>query len=128
MGAGALLVTSLPSELTQIGFEAGVHFVGYREVEEIEPLVRKYLAEDSARQRIADAARAKVRREHTYDQRVKRLLEQVKACNTKLLAPARNWAEERVRLAYLDYFAGNGALKYAAMELRRIAQLNLKET
>lgn len=128
MGAGALLIASLPSELTQIGFEAGVHFIGYREVEEIKPLVRKYLGEDSARQHIADAARAKVLREHTYDQRVRRLLEQVEGCNRKLLAPARAWAEERVRLAYLDYFAGNGALKYAAMELRRIAQLNLKET
>ena len=128
MGAGALLITSLPTELTQIGFEEGVHFIGYHEVREIKPLVRKYLAEDSARQRIADAARAKVRREHTYNQRVKGLLGQVEGGNKKLLAPARTWSEERVRLAYLDYFAGNGALKAAAMELRRIAHLNLKET
>ena len=128
MGAGALLITSLPSELTLIGFKEGVHFVGYREVQEIKPLVRKYLADDSARRRIAETARANVLREHTYDLRVKRLLELVEGCNRKLLAPARAWAEERVRLAYLDYFAGNGALKYSAMELRRIAQLNLKET
>ena len=127
MGAGALLITSLPSELTQIGFEEGVHFIGYREVREIKPLVRKYLAEDLARQSIADAARAKVLREHTYDQRVKRLLEQVEG-GKKLLAPARAWSEERVRLAYLDYFAGNGALRNAAMELRLIARLNLRET
>lgn len=128
MGAGALLITSLPTELTQLGFEDGVHFVGYNEVQEIKPLVRKFLAEDSARQRIADGARAKVLREHTYDQRVKSVLEQVEGYNKKLLAPARTWAEERVRLAYLDYFAGNGALKYATMELRRIARLNWKET
>ncbi|SRR6266566_133328 len=128
MGAGALLITSLPSELTQIGFGEGVHFIGYHEVREIKPLVRKYLAEDSARQRIADAARAKVLREHTYDERVKGLLGQVEGGNKKLLAPARTWSEERVRLAYLDYFAGNGELKNAAMELRRIAHLNLKET
>ena len=128
MGAGALLITSLPSELTQIGFEEGVHFIGYREVQEIKPLVRKYLAEDSARKSIGDAARGKVLREHTYDQRVERLLDHVERCNKKLLAPARAWPEERVRLACLDYFAGNGAIKYAAKELRRIAQLNLKET
>lgn len=127
MGAGALLITSLPSELTPIGFEEGVHFVGYHEVQEIKPLVRKYLADDSARQRIAEAARAKVLREHTYDQRVDSLLEQVGACNKKLWAPARTWSEERVRLACLDYFAGNGAIECAAQELRRIARLKLKE-
>src|SRR5262249_3986986 len=107
MGAGALLITSLPSELTQIGFEEGVHFIGYRDVQEIKPLARRYLSEDSARQSIARAARAKVLREHTYDERVKRLLELVEVGNKKLLAPARTWSEERVRLAYLDYFAGN---------------------
>ena len=128
MGAGALLITSLPNELTQIGFEEGVHFIGYREPEEIQPLIRKYLAEDSARQRIADAARERVLRAHTYDQRAESLLEQVEACGGKLLAPARAWNEERVRLAYLDYFAANGVLKYAASELRYIARLSLKET
>jgi len=128
MGAGALLITSLPSELTQIGFEEGVHFIGYREAVEIEPLIRKYLAEVSARQRIADAARERVLRAHTYDQRVESLLHQVEACGGELLAPARAWAEERVRLAYLDYFAANSALKYAAREFKRIARLSLKET
>jgi hypothetical protein len=128
MGAGALLITSLPSELTQIGFEEGVHFIGYRKAEEIQPLIRTYLAEDSVRRRIADAAREKVLREHTYDQRVKYLLHQVEACDKKLLAPARAWTEERVRLAYLDYFAANGALKCAAKELQCIARLGLKET
>lgn len=127
MGAGALLITSLPSELTQIGFDEGVHFIGYREAEEIRPVISKYLEEDSARQRMADAARQKVLREHTYDQRVEWLLRQIEACGKKLLAPARAWAEERVRLAYLDYFAGNGALKCAGKEFRCIARLSLKE-
>jgi hypothetical protein len=128
MGAGALLITSLPSELTQIGFEEGVHFIGYREAEEIQHLIHKYLAADSMRQCIADAAREKVLREHTYDQRVESLLQQVEACGKKLLAPARAWAEERVRLAYLDYFAANGALKCAAKEFQSIARLSLQET
>jgi hypothetical protein len=128
MGAGALLITSLPSELTQIGFEEGVHFIGYRKAEEIQPLIRKYLGENSERQRIANAARDKVLREHTYDQRVETLLQQIEACGKKLLAPARAWAEEHVRLAYLDYFAANGELKCAAKEFQRIARLSLKET
>jgi hypothetical protein len=128
MGSGALLITSLPSELTLIGFEEGVHFVGYREVQEIKPLVRKYLADDSARRRIADAARGKVLREHTYDQRVESLLQEVEASYQALLAPARAWPEERVRLAHLDYYAANGALKFALKELQSIARLSLKET
>lgn len=128
MAAGALLITSLPSELTQIGFEEGVHFIGYREVQEIKPLVCRYLGEDSGRRHIADAARAKVLREHTYDQRVESLLEKVEACCQTLLAPARAWPEERVRLAHLDYYAANGSLKFAVKQLQRIARLSLKET
>jgi len=40
MATGALLLTSLPTELTEIGFEDGVHFVGFRKEAEIAPLVR----------------------------------------------------------------------------------------
>jgi hypothetical protein len=125
MAAGALLLTSLPSELAQIGFEDGVHYVGFRKEAEIVPLVRKYLLEESARRRIAEVARDKVLREHSYDRRVETILELVKQDGPKFLAPARSWSEERVRLAYLDYFAGNGALGCASDELRAIARLSL---
>jgi hypothetical protein len=43
----------------------------------------------------------------------------------KRYAPARSWAEERVRLAYLEYFAVNGALDCALAELPAIARLSL---
>ncbi len=125
MAAGALLLTSLPTELTQIGFEDGVHFVGFREEVEIAPLVRKYLLEQSARGRIAEVGRDKVLREHSYDQRVETILELAKQNGLKFLAPARSWSEERVHLAYLDYFAGNGALDCASDELWAIARLSL---
>ena len=125
MAAGALLLTSLPTELAQAGFEDGVHFIGYRKEAEIVPLVRKYLSEESARRRIAEVARDKVLREHSYDRRVETILELVKRDGRKFLAPARSWPEERVRLAYLDYFAGNGALDCASEELRAIARLSL---
>jgi hypothetical protein len=125
MAAGALLLTSLPTELAQIGFEDGVHFVGYRKEAEIAPLVRKYLAEESQRRRIAEVARDKVLREHSYDRRVETILELVKQDGRKFLAPARSWSEERVHLAYLDYFASHGVLDCAYDELRTIARLNL---
>jgi hypothetical protein len=125
MAAGALLLTSLPTELAQAGFEDGVHFVGYRKEAEIVPLVRKYLLEESARRQIAELARDKVLREHSYDRRVETILELVKQDGRKFLAPARSWPEERVHLAYLDYFAGTGALDCASDELRAIARLSL---
>jgi hypothetical protein len=125
MAAGALLLTSLPTELAQIGFEDGVHFVGFRKEAEITPLVRRYLLEESARRRIAEVARDKVLREHSYDRRVETILELVKQDGRKFLAPARSWSEERVHLAYLDYFAGNGALDCALDELRASARLSL---
>jgi hypothetical protein len=125
MAAGALLITVLPTELTQIGFEDGVHFVGFRKEAEIVPLVRKYLLEESARGRITEAARHKVLHEHSYDRRVETILELAKQNGLKFLAPARSWSEERVHLAYLDYFAGNGALDCALDELQAIARLSL---
>jgi hypothetical protein len=125
MAAGALLITVLPTELTQIGFEDGVHFVGFRKEAEIVPLVRKYLLEESARGRITEAARDKVLHEHSYDRRVETILELAKQNGLKFLAPARSWSEERVHLAYLDYFAGNGALDCALDELQAIARLSL---
>jgi hypothetical protein len=125
MAAGALLLTSLPTELSQIGFEDEVHFVGFHREVEIAPLVRKYLLEESARQRIAELARDKVLREHSYDRRVETILELVKQDGRKFLAPARSWSEERVRLTYLDYFASNGALDCASDELRAITRLSL---
>ncbi len=122
MAAGALLLTSLPSELTQLGFEDGKHFLGFRSGEEIPSLVRRYLSDEPARRQIAEAAREKVLREHTYDVRVQTLLENLEKDAGKFFAPARQWPDSRVRLTYLDYFAANGVLDRAAAELREIAQ------
>jgi hypothetical protein len=124
MAGGALLITVLPSELPQIGFQDGVHFLGYRNEQEIEPLVRKYLTDEPGRRSIADAGREKVLREHTYDRTVETLLQQVERHSGKLLAPARSWSESRVRMAYLDYFAAHGELGIAVRELRRIVRLS----
>jgi hypothetical protein len=125
MAAGALLVTSLPSELTAIGFRDGVHFIGYRNEAEITGLVRTYLADETARRTIAAAGRELVLREHTYDRRIHTLLELIEGMEKKRYAPARSWAEERVRLAYLEYFAVNGALDCALAELPAMARLSL---
>jgi hypothetical protein len=127
MAAGALLLTALPTELTQIGFEDGVHFIGFRTEAEIAPLVRKYLSEESVRRRIAEGARDKVLREHTYDHRVQAILDLTERYGRNFSAPARSWSEERVHMAYLDYFAANGALDCAWAELRVITRRSLRD-
>jgi len=128
MAAGTLLLTSLPTELTSIGFEEGTHFVGYTSEDTLPELMRRYLADEPERRRIAEAGRDKVLCEHTYDCRVESLLRQIELNQGKLHAPARQWPEARVRRTYLDYFAANGALDCAAEELRQIARLSAKET
>jgi hypothetical protein len=118
-------VTSLPTELSEIGFEEGVHFVGYRDAREIVPLVRKYVEDVAARREIVAGCRQKILSEHTYQQRVDTILALIDRFENQRGAPARNWPEARVRLTYLDYFAGNGALDCALAELPKIARGSL---
>jgi len=125
MAAGALLLTSLPSELSQLGFEEGIHFVGYRGPSQIREIARRILNDELVRREIAEAGKEKVLREHTYDCRVEMLFERLAQAQGKFFAPARQWPEERVRLAYLDYFASNGASHCALLELQAIAQRSL---
>lgn len=128
MAAGALFITAIPGELQALGFEENVHYVGYHDIRDIPDLVRRYLSDESARWRIADAGREKVLREHTYDARVETLLQRLGQDTGKYYAPARNWPEDRVRLAYLEYFAASHALDCAAMELRKIVPRSLRNT
>ncbi len=121
MAAGALFITRLPSEIGQLGFEDGVHFVGVRSEAEILESVRYYLDHEAERRKIAEAGREKVLREHTYDCRAEELLRKVECNNGKLFAPARDWPEERVHLARLDYYAANARLDCACSELAHLA-------
>lgn len=122
MACGALFLTRAPTEMTTLGFEENVHYVAYRDRVEIPAIVRKYIADEPARLRIARAGRDKVLREHTYDVRVAALLAHVNARNEKLQAPARSWTPSKVHLAYLDYFAANGAFDCAYRDLWAIAK------
>jgi hypothetical protein len=128
LASGALLVTSLPTELTALGFEDGVHFAGYRHESEILDIVRRFLGDEPARSRIAQAGREKVLREHTYDCRVAQILQRLQRFGGQKLAPARQWPESRVQLTYLDFFSAHGVLDCAAAKLRRIAGRGFSET
>jgi hypothetical protein len=128
LASGALLITSIPSELTEMGFQESVHFVGYKKESEILPLVKKFLACDGERIRISQAGRTKVLNEHTYDHRVESLLCRLNKSTPELLAPARGWPEYRARLVYLDYFASLGEVATARSQFRHIAGRGLGET
>lgn len=128
MACGALFLTRVPSEMTALGFEENVHFCGYRDPKEIPGIARKYLRDEEARRRIAQAGRDKVMREHTYDLRVASLLSRIKQDNGTLNAPARSWPRSRISLAYLDYFCGYAALDCAYDDLWLILKSASPET
>jgi Glycosyl transferases group 1 len=119
MAAGALFITQLPSELENLELVEGVHYVGFRDRAEITWLVRPYLSDESSRWRIAQAGREKVLQERTYYCRVEVLLVRLRQAEGKFFAPARQWPESRVRLAYLDYFVAHQLPVCASAELRR---------
>ena len=125
MASGALLITHVPSELTSIGFGENIHFVGYRRPSEVVELVRKFLNDESTRKRIAESARDKVLREHTYDIRVESLMRTVESDSGQLFAPARTWSRERVQLTQIDYYVASSCLEPAYESLRVVGSKSL---
>ena len=79
LASGTLLLTSMPTELAQLGFQQGAHFVGYC---------------DPARDSCPGG---------TYDQRVDQLLMRLAQFGQKKPAPVRSWPESRARLVTLDF-------------------------
>jgi glycosyl transferase family 1 len=125
LAAGALLIVRHRNELSDLGFEEGVHFLSYREESEIVPLVQSYLSDETARRRIADAGREKVLREHTYDVRIAEIERLLKEDAGRLWAPARSWPKHRVRLTYLDAYAAFGHLHLACRQWTKVARKSL---
>lgn len=128
LASGALLVTSLPSELTDLGFVEGEHFAGYRQAGELPGLVQKYLSGEPSRQRIAKAGRGKVLSEHTYHVRASQMIERLEHFGKQKLAPGLQWTESRVRLSYLDFFAAHDLGSLAVSQFRHIAGKGFRET
>ncbi len=128
LASGALLLTSMPTELTELGFQEGVHFIGYHHPQAIAPLVRKFLRDEPARAAMSAAARSLVLSEHTYDRRADLLLERLSQTDKQGLAPARAFPESRARLAALDFYAAHGLVHCAAEQFRHIAGRGFRET
>ncbi len=78
MASGALLITDEAEGLEDL-FEDGTHLVVYRRDEDLLDVIERYLRDDAARERIAAAGSELVRREHTYAQRIERIVRAVPA-------------------------------------------------
>jgi glycosyltransferase involved in cell wall biosynthesis/SAM-dependent methyltransferase len=78
MAAGALLITSEADGLESL-FTDGEDLVIFRRDEDVFACIERYLADDEARTRIAAAGQARVLAEHTYDHRMRSMLETLEA-------------------------------------------------
>ena len=115
MAAGALLMTGIPTELTEWGFREGEHFVGWRTAEEIPELVEQFLRRKEERLTIARAGQERTLKDFTYQRCAETLVETLERDNRQLFAPAREWSAEDVHLLYLSYYYRFG-IPWAALE------------
>jgi hypothetical protein len=121
MAGGALLLTRVPTELTDLGFEENVHFAGYRGADDLAGIVAGWLKRDEARREIARRARELVLREHTYDARVAAILD---AARGGCAAPARGWPAARAEALRLDYHVEYGNTAPALQAFRTLVRLS----
>lgn len=70
-------------------FDVGRHLLTYRSPTELEDFIRRLLGDESLRSQIADAGRNHVHTHHTYDHRMKRLLQAVQKTKTVVQVPAK---------------------------------------
>ena len=128
IAAGALLVTPKPTEMADLGFLEGVHYVAYRQEAEIEPLIRFYLDHELERQAIANAGRELVLQKHTYDYHAQTILDILTQDNGQHFAPARKWDIAQVHQLYTRYFAENLLIEPALRELYELRKYSRKMT
>jgi len=126
MAAGALLITRVPTELSELGFREGEHFVGYRDEADLEGTVRDCLARREDRLEIARRGQELIRQEHTYERRAQKIFETVEQGNGRFFAPARDWPAEEVVLAYLHYHCSSQSFRFIAEDMRRLKRSSAK--
>jgi hypothetical protein len=104
MGAGGLLITQVPTELTDWGFREGEHFIGWRDEKEIPELVQRYLDRRTERLQIARAGQDVTLKDFTFQRCRDKMNAILRENPGEFFAPARNWPAERVSLTYLEYY------------------------
>jgi glycosyl transferase family 1 len=124
MAGGALLITPKPTELTELGFREGEHFIGWRNEAEIVDLVRGHLSDEATRRKIARAGQDLVLREHTFERRKETLRSILLKQGDQFFAPARRWPEEKVQLTYLEYYYRHQIFSALFQEFSRLGKTN----
>lgn len=104
MAGGALLITGIPTELTEWGFREGEHFVGWRNEEEISGLVDYYLRHPNKRIEIALAGQKLTLENFTFQRCKEEMGAVLGEYPNQFFAPARSWQAEDVHLTYLEYY------------------------
>lgn len=77
LGAGGFLLTNYQMDMIENGFVLGEDFVVYESKEDLVSKVEYYLKHEEERIQIAENGRKKVTMMHTYDSRVKCILEKI---------------------------------------------------
>jgi Glycosyl transferases group 1 len=122
MAAGALLITGMPTELTEWGFREGEHFVGWRSEAEISELVGHYLEQGQQRAAIARAGQELTLSNFTFQKCRDKMAAVLREHPGEFFAPARNWPEADVRLLYLEYYYRYQQLAAALEEFKALKQ------
>ena len=126
MAAGALLITGIPTELTEWGFREGEHFVGWRSEAEIPHLVDRFLRCEEERLAIARAGQERTLKDFTYQRCLESIANVLRADDRQLFAPARRWPAEEVHLVYLSYYYRLQVCCAALEEFRLLRRENPK--
>jgi Glycosyl transferases group 1 len=120
MAGGALLITGMPSELTEWGFREGEHFIGWRSEAEIPDLVDYYLRHEQKRTEIARAGQKLTMSDFTFQSCRDKMTSVFREHPHEFFAPARNWPEDDVHLVYLEYYYRYQLFKAAFAEFRAL--------
>lgn len=98
MASGALLITDEAEGLEDL-FEDGKHLIVYRDEEALPGLVVQYLEDEESRERIARAGQSLTLSQHTYDHRIKTLLELART-----IPPPAHSQREQYESKFREYY------------------------
>jgi len=104
MAGGALLITEIPTELTEWGFREGEHFVGWRNEAEIPDLVDYYLRHEKERAEISRAGQELTLSDFTFQSCRDKMTAVFQEHPNQFFAPARSWPAEDIHLMYLEHY------------------------
>jgi hypothetical protein len=124
MAAGALLITEIPTELTEWGFSEGTHFVGWRNEAEIPDLVDYYLHHEKETAEISRAGQKLTLRNFTFQCCRDKMITTLQEHPGQFFSPARSWPTEDICLTYLEYYYRYQLLDATLEEFSRLRNAN----